>query len=537
MKTLRMLLSVYGRELFGINKRAHMPGKRTGRRLSACAFYALAIVAALVVLAFAGFYCAMAAYGLNQVGMLRIYPGLVLALLCLMDLITTIARASDVLIKTRDFDLVTSLPIPAWVLAASRVIRLYIINLAATVPIWLPAGACYAFFAKPPLLFYPVYLLSMLLAPLLPVAIAAVLGAVIALISAMLGNGKYIRLILGFLFPMAIMYTSFSFSFNAQNEAALVSMVGNLSGMVNRVWPVTEMFTKACVDLDMAALAAFAAISIGAFALFCLVYGRFYVRLNTFTDGKRTRRRTTAVQGIRSLNAAMYQREMKRYLASNIYVMNTAFGMVLSLVGVVALAIMGLDKVAMLMELGGFQQYLAAFIPFVLACLAAMSCTTGSSISMEGKSLWIMQSMPVSAFRWFMSKIYVSLTVSCPVIVLDALVLGFALKLSAMQTALAILMPAGYALMAAVVGLWGNLRFHRFDWSNETAVVKQSLGAVIPVLLGMLLTMAPGVAMGFIGGRAWQLVPWLCTAGSFLISAALLAALYGNANRIVRTLG
>ena len=91
--------------------------------------------------------------------------------------------------------------------------------------------------------------------------------------------------------------------------------------------------------------------------------------------------------------------------------------------------------------------------------------------------------------------------------------------------------------MAAVVGLWGNLRFHRFDWSNETAVVKQSLGALIPVLLGMLLTMAPGVAMGFIGGRAWQLVPWLCTAGSFLISAALLAVLYGNANRIARALG
>ena len=40
-----------------------------------------------------------------------------------------------------------------------------------------------------------------------------------------------------------------------------------------------------------------------------------------------------------------------------------------------------------------------------------------------------------------------------------------------------------------LVGLLGNIRWHRYDWTNETVVIKQSLGAMLPVLVSMLTTL------------------------------------------------
>ena len=42
---------------------------------------------------------------------------------------------------------------------------------------------------------------------------------------------------------------------------------------------------------------------------------------------------------------------------------------------------------------------------------------------------------------------------------------------------------------AVLVGLLGNIRWHRYDWTNETVVIKQSLGAMLPVLVSMLTTL------------------------------------------------
>jgi ABC-2 type transport system permease protein len=47
---------------------------------------------------------------------------------------------------------------------------------------------------------------------------------------------------------------------------------------------------------------------------------------------------------------------------------------------------------------------LPALVPFVFGWMASMGSTTASAISMEGKSLWIIKSLPVSAKDWFAAK-------------------------------------------------------------------------------------------------------------------------------------
>ncbi len=531
MKTLFLLLRVYALELFGLNRRLHMPGKKSGKRLSAAAAAALGVLIVAGTLAIAGFYCYTFCFTLYQVGLLHLFPGLVMALLCLMDLITTVTRASDVLIKTRDFDLVTALPIPAWTLATSRVVRLYLINLVTTMLIWLPAGACYAWFAHPAFGFYPVYLLCMFLSPLLPVAVASVIGMLITSVSAVLGNGKSIRLALSLAFPLLIMYFSFSMSFSMQDEERFMAFAGSLGDKVYSIWPPARLFAEACVDLNMSSFALFAGISVAAFALFCVIYGKLYVKLNSISEAKRTKARKVTAQGAMSVRKALYVRELRRYLSCNAYVMNTAFGMLMSLIAVAALCILGMDKLAALMQLEGFEQYISAMLPFVLAWMVSMSVTTSASISLEGHTLWIIRSAPVDAFDWLMAKMYLSLTVILPVVAVDAAILSVALKLSAAQAALFALLPMSYGLFMSLLGLFSNLRFRKMDWSTEIVAIKQSLSVAIPVLAGMFLTFGPAAAMGIIGGSAWTWMPWACTGGALLLSLLLLLRLKSAAQK------
>ena len=42
-------------------------------------------------------------------------------------------------------------------------------------------------------------------------------------------------------------------------------------------------------------------------------------------------------------------------------------------------------------------------------------------------------------------------------------------------------LPLAVAVFSAQFGLLCNLKWHRFDWTNEATVIKQSLAAALPI--------------------------------------------------------
>ena len=79
-----------------------------------------------------------------------------------------------------------------------------------------------------------------------------------------------------------------------------------------------------------------------------------------------------------------------------------------------------------------------------------------------------------------------------------------------------IVIPVLYTFLAAVGGMYVNIRFPNFTWTNEAAVVKQSAATMVTVFGGMLLVIIPGAALFFLG------IPALWTYG---ITAVVLLAL------------
>ena len=114
---------------------------------------------------------------------------------------------------------------------------------------------------------------------------------------------------------------------------------------------------------------------------------------------------------------ALYRKELKRYFSSTIYVMNTGFGVVLLLIATIFIAIFGVENLDTLVGAPGISAMISFAAPFIISTMIAISCTTASAISLEGKNLWILKSSPIKTKTIFDSKIAVNLTILLPVVI------------------------------------------------------------------------------------------------------------------------
>lgn len=127
---------------------------------------------------------------------------------------------------------------------------------------------------------------------------------------------------------------------------------------------------------------------------------------------------------------------------------------------------------------------------FALGACISMSCTTAAALSMEGKSLWLLQSLPIPVKTIIHSKIAVNFTISIPAVLISSTMMVIGLRMKGISMLVAYLLPVAFGLMAAVWGMYINFRFPNYEWDNENEVVKQGASA----LLGLL----PGFLIGFI---------------------------------------
>lgn len=110
-----------------------------------------------------------------------------------------------------------------------------------------------------------------------------------------------------------------------------------------------------------------------------------------------------------SQSAALYRRELARLTSSSGYMLNAGLGLVFELV----LAVLAVVKRRELLgALTAIPELYAAAAPILLlACMmvSGMVFFTASSVSLEGKSYWIVRSMPVETKKILQAKLNLSI--------------------------------------------------------------------------------------------------------------------------------
>ncbi len=278
-------------------------------------------------------------------------------------------------------------------------------------------------------------------------------------------------------------------SSTAANEEMFINFVRGFSDLFARVYPLAGLYEKAVTGGDALALLLYVGASLLSIALAGALFGRFFVRINSFLSARTHQKRfVLGAQRQRSPRAALLAREWRHFLSINSYVLNSAFGPILSLVAVVALAILvPRETIDMFLQLEGFDGIALSALPFALSWLISIGPTTACSVSLEGKELWIVKTLPIPAREWLLPKLRLNLQLFTPFAILDSLVIAWFFRASGVALAVLLLMPVLMGVFSALIGLIINCKFPRFDWTNAAKLAKNSAGVVAAVFISMAL--------------------------------------------------
>lgn len=479
------------RNIFGLNVLLHTRDKSARWKAFGMALLYV-LVAALMC-----FYVGGLAYGLIALGLGRAVPAYLMVISAMVVFFFGIFKAGGSIFSLRGLDTLCALPVQESAIVTGRFIRMYAEDLALSLAVLLPGLGVYAYLIRPGVLFYPLALLSALFNPLIPLALATLVGAAITALTARMKHKSLVMAALSILATVAILAGTSALTGMAEEITA--EMLRDLSalvlGVLGRLYPPAIWMGRAITEVDLFPALLWMGASLGCFALVAiLVSARFQAICRRLAvNSARHDYRLTAQKGS-SRSAALVQKELRRYFASPIYVTNTIIGPVMALGLAVALFFVDLS-VIFPPEILSFD--VQTMIPFVLAWPFCLMPVTAASVSLEGKNLWIAQSLPLTTQDVLGCKLLFSLLLDLPFLLLSVVMSALALELGGVEAIWLLLFPALLLLFTAVLGLFVNLHLPLLNWENETRVVKQSASTMVACFAGMALPVLCGLAVVF----------------------------------------
>lgn len=484
-KKYKLLLKMQLYSLFGINRLLHSHNKKEKNRTVIVGIAGLAIIGILVYLN--GYICSVFA----DAGIVETIPILMVVIYSLIVLLLTFLKSSGALVGLKDYDMVMSLPVNNTSVVLSRLTMLYIMNLVIGIIALIPAIIVYSMNTSVVIGDFFVLFVALLLTPIIPMIIALAIGIVIVAVSSKSKHNNIFALLFSIIGILLFVYVSSKLQTMDTSQIADISTM--LINYFNQFYPPSFLFSKALLYNDGVSLGLFVLSSFITLLAFVAVISQFYKQLNTRAfshhTGKDFRLGDLTVS---SPFMALYKRELARFFSCTIYALNSCIVIILLLVISIMSVFYLPDVIVEQLEALGIMSVFEAVIPLVVSVLVCICCTTSASLSLEGKSRWIMCSIPVKAITVFNAKILVNLTVVLPILWISLVLLRFAFPQTAIQTIFLFVTPTIYALFISIIGMLLNVKYPRYDWTSEYYAVKGGAVSVLATIgVGLVLSAVP----------------------------------------------
>lgn len=452
-------------------------------------------------------YCSAAAYGYAYLGLLELIPGIAMTVSSVIVLFFTMFKTNGEFFGFRDYDMIMSLPIPISTVVNSRFVNMYLWNTFFTILVMLPMGTIYFIFEKVTFTGILFWILGMLLSPLIPTTIAAVFGAVITAFSSKFRYASAVASVLSIAAIVGLMVLSMSAGSQESGLSNLVdSKTGNLnqevfsslapqiSEQLNRTYPPVALFQRAVSKGDWVSFFLFAGISIGWYGLFVFLLSIKFRQINTALTSHQSKANYKMEKLYASSTLlALYKKTIARILKSTICATNLLIGCVMAILFSTAILVVGPEKMLKSMEMTPYLPVVKNAAGYVIAAMVSMTNTASVSLALEGKNIWLIQSLPIPPKKLYDSYLLTNLTFTLPTSVLCAIFFCIAFKVDVMTAFIIMLTPVAFSLFTAVMGIFIGNRLAYYDWQDEVQLVKQSMMSLFGMLGGMVVISICGV--------------------------------------------
>lgn len=524
-----MLKTLVKKQLMEIFRSYFYNAKTNKKRSTAGIIAYILLFAALMIGLIGGMFTGLSVSlcaPLTQAGMGWLYFALMSLLAIFLGAFGSVFNTYSGLYFAKDNDLLLSLPIPVRTLMASRLLTVYLMGLMYSAVVILPAVIVYwVTVSTAPMALLGGVLLTALIS-IFVLTLSCALGWVVAKVSRKLKHKSFITVIVS-LAGLAIYYF---FVFKAQT--AIEQLVANAAVYGEKIKGAAHpLYVFGLTGTgDVTAMLLSAAVILALFALTWTLLSRSFLQITTASgaSGKAVYREKAVKR--RSIDGALFGKELARFTASPNYMLNSGLGILLLPISGILLLWKGGTVVSLLNEAFTSQSSCADVLLCTGVCaIASMNDMATPSVSLEGKSLWLAQSLPVKPWQVLRAKLKVQLALTALPALVPLACMAFILPVTA-ALPLVFAEALAYIAFSACLGLTLGVARANLTWTSELMPIKQSLAVTIALFGGWLY------AIVFAGLYLWQ--GWKLGAAAYLaIAAAVTLAVTALLLRWLKTKG
>lgn len=404
-------------------------------------------------------------------------------------------KINNLFFKSKDHDMLFALPVKSVYIVISKLIEIYLTALIITLVMILPAYIIYVSNVSTTIMFNCLYFLTIFFIPVIPVIISVIVGYLISFVTSLLRFKELGEYLINGLIVVAVLFISGKT--NTMNQADYANLGKSMVKFFNHYYPLTKMYKQAVFDGNIFTLILFIGINILLFVGLILgvskSFNYIHGRLNQVRKSKNTK-----VKEVKSSSPikAMLKKDYKKLFSSVNYALNSCMGVVLLIsISVLILTRSGLADVLIQEFSKSSGKYIFPYLMIMFIGYVYPVCV---SLSMEGKSFYILKTLPIKFKNIIKEKVLFSLSLLIIpitlVITTGFIKLNYSIKFLILITITYILCGVLFAL----VHLFTDILFIKLNWTSEIKLIKQSIQTLVAIGSAFLAGLIP---MSYIKGE------------------------------------
>lgn len=479
---------------YGLNSFSKKNKKERAKSIKKLALYLFILIyfgGLMVVYAFMGFD---ALSKMNaQFMMISVFSIITVFMMFFLSIFTS----KTTIFNAKEDETVFSMPIKTSTIFAGKLLNMLASNYFTELIMLVPALIIYAVKMHVGIMYHVDSVLCFIFLPFIPVALSAAFGYIVASVSSKAKNKRLVETLSYFI----LIFVIWGISFNLQKIGkAIFKDMDKVQNVISSVFYPFQKMQEAIINSDFKALLIYIAINIAVFVVFILILNVHYKHILLKLKEVRSRGKYKEKElKSSSIDKALFFKELRTYVETPIYIFNTAFGPILLFIGAIISCIYGGNKLLNMMELSEMPtNYIFAFLLVIFAFMLTTANTAACSISLEGKSLWILKSLPINVMQIFKSKILINILVAFPLTAISSIMIAVVFKCTFVEILMIIISEIILTILVSLFGLISNLAFPKLEFKNPAQVIKQGSSELISIYSGMALILLTGVIYYFV---------------------------------------
>ncbi len=404
-----------------------------------------------------------------------------------LGIFASMFNTSNTIYNAKDNDLLLSMPIKPEQILISRIISVATLCLIYSATSWLPiciAAFIYRGFSIVNFIFEIVLLFAIVL---LACAISCVAGYVVAIVQNKTKNKSIITVIISLVFLAVYYYACIRFSdfissmiTNADSIASGVTKWGNLfyqlgiaanGGVIGFI-----IFVGICVVL----------------AIICyLVLKKNFALIIAKSNNVSVANSKMVYKSSNKISTILLRKEFKRFTSSPIYMLNCGLGSIFVIVMTVTLVFKSNDILLLIDLIKEVMPEIFGFLPLIIigvTCfIISINAPVVPSISLEGKNLWIIKSLPINAIDILFAKKKMQILFNGIPVTIATVIICCVLKLNFDLSIYIIALVIMFIFVQSSIGVILSLINPNFAWTNEAQPIKQNFNVIIEMFACLII--------------------------------------------------